>query len=229
MIGWGLVGRCVRRWYVVVLGLAFTAAVAANIGLLPGVYWARTQVLLLGPPSEGRPNKLDSSSAGLIATAGLIEREMNVGRRRIPATSIDVTLLDQGVYDGVQVRLPNRGGQWANNFDQPVLDVQASGPSRAVVQRRLAGMTQEIERILQRRQDDAGVTGANRITVALSPPEVQVHYVRGDRRRAVLVTAALGLSLTVTFVSLIDRRLLARRPRNKPQLQTASTRKTAQA
>ena len=95
-----LVGSCLRRWYVVVLGLVLTVAAAVLVGLAPGVYWARTQVLLLGPPSESRPNKLDSNSAGLIATAGLIEHEMNIGRHPIPATSVDVTLLDQGVYNG---------------------------------------------------------------------------------------------------------------------------------
>jgi hypothetical protein len=219
MIERELVSRCLRRWYVVVLGLVLTALAAVLVGLAPGVYWARTQVLLLGPPSESRPNKLDSNSAGLIATAGLIEREMSFGRHRIPATSIDVTLLDQGVYDGEQVRLPNNGGQWANNFDQPVLDVQASGPSRAIVQQRIDGMVQEIEQILERRQDEAAVSRANRITVAFSPAEIQVRYVRGDPKRAVLVTSTLGLSLTLTFVPLIDRRLAARRPRHKPQLE----------
>jgi hypothetical protein len=218
MIEWGLVGRCLRRWYVVVIGLLVTAAAAALIGLAPGVYWARTQVLLLGPPSESRPNKLDSNSEGLIATAGLIEHEMNVGLHPIPATSPDVTLLDEGVYDGEQVRLPNNGGQWATNFNQPVLDVQASGPSRAIVQQRIDGMVQEIEQILERRQDDAGVSPAHRITIALSPPEMQIRYVRGDAKRAVLVTGALGVSLTLSFVTLVDRRVATRSSRKERQL-----------
>ena len=126
---------------------------------------------------------------------------MNIGRHPIPATSIDVTLLDQGVYNGEQVRLPNNGGQWATNFNQPVLDVQASGPSRAIVQQRIDGMVQEIEQILERRQDEAAVSPANRIAVAFSPPEIQIRYVRGDTKRAVLVTSALGLSLTLGSVT----------------------------
>ena len=35
-------------------GLIDTPAARAVVGLAPGVYWARTQVLLLGPPSESR-------------------------------------------------------------------------------------------------------------------------------------------------------------------------------
>ena len=40
-----------------------------------------------------------------------------------------MTLVDQGVYDGAQIRQPNYGGQWSNNFTEPVLEVQASGAS----------------------------------------------------------------------------------------------------
>jgi hypothetical protein len=89
------------------------------------------------------------------------------------------------------------------------------------VQQRIERMIQEIAQILQQRQDDADVSHANRITVALSPADIQVRYVRGDPKRAVLVTTALGLSLTLVFVTLIDRGLAARRARKKPQLQGA--------
>jgi hypothetical protein len=215
MIEATLFRRCMRRWYVLLLGVLLTAAAAASVSLLPGVYWARTQVLLLGPPSETRPNKLDSNSAGLIATAGLVERELNAGRQRIPATSIDVTLVDQGVYDGEQVRLPNNGGQWATNFDQPVLDIQASGPSSAIVQERIDKMVKQTDQILQRRQNEAGVGQANRITVALSPPVVETHYAQGDRQRAAFLTITLGLSLTLWSVIFTDKRLTARRTRDK--------------
>jgi hypothetical protein len=215
MIEWDLVGRCMRRWYVVVLGVVLTTVAVANVSLLPGVHWARAHVLLLGPPSAMRPNKLDSGSAGLIATAGLIEREMNTGVRRIPATSNEVTLVDQGIYDGEQVHVPDNGGQWANNFDQPVLDVQASGPTSAIVEQRIEAMVHQIEEILRRRQDDAGVSPANRITVASSPRVTHVYYARGDRNRAVLLTTTLGLWLTLWSVIFVDRRLAARRSGNR--------------
>ena len=79
-------------------------------------------------------------------------------------------------------------------------------------------MVQEIEQILERRQDDAAVSPANRITVASSPPEAQIRHVRGDTKRAVLVTSALGLGLTLSFVTLVDRRLAARSSRKERQL-----------
>ena len=86
------------------------------------------------------------------------------------------------------------------------------------MQQRIDGMIQDIEQILERRQDDAAVSPAHRITVALSPPEIQIRNVRGDTKRAVLVTSALGLSLTLTFVTVVDRRLASRSSRKERQL-----------
>lgn len=188
---------CRRRWYVLGVGLALTAVLGSFVLLSHGVYWARSQVILLGPPVPSRPNKLDSSSAGVIATAGLIEREMNANRTRVPATSIDVLLMDQGIYDGEQVKLPNNGGQWSTNFNQPVLDVQATGPNPAVVQNRMDTMIAQIEAILNRMQDEAGVRPSNRITTILAPPVVHVNYSRGNRTRAAAVLALLGLILSL--------------------------------
>jgi hypothetical protein len=200
------VGKFARRWYIVALGVVLTSATVAYVSVSPGVYWARSQVVLLGPPVPARPNKLNSGSGSLIATAGLIEREVNFGRTRMPATSNDVALVDLGVYDGEQVRLPNNGGQWASNFDEPVLDVQASGPSAAIVRRRIDSLIAEISTILERRQDDAGVTRANKITLAISPQQVQVNYATGDRRRAASVLVLLGMSLTTAAVLVLEAR-----------------------
>ena len=37
MIEVNLFGRCLRRWYVLLLGVLLTAAAVANVNLLPGV------------------------------------------------------------------------------------------------------------------------------------------------------------------------------------------------
>jgi hypothetical protein len=89
------------------------------------------------------------------------------------------------------------------------------------VQQRIDGTVQEIEQILERLQNDAAVSPANRITLAVSPPQPQIRYVRGDNKRAVLVTSVLGLSLTFSFVTLVDRRLAVRSSRKERQLKPA--------
>jgi hypothetical protein len=195
---------CVRRWYVLALGLLLTVGGVGFVATSPGVYWARTKVILLGPPVPTRPNKLDSNSDGLIATAGVIEREMNASRSPIPATSIEVTLVDQGVYDGEAVRVPNYGGQWAINFSEPVLDLQASASSPAVVRERLERMIGEVDAILTRRQNAAAVSSSNRITFALSPQQVTINYSTGDRPRGELVAGTLGIAVSVATASAVD-------------------------
>ena len=205
-----VVRSCRRRWYIVGFVMVSTAALCVFLLLSSGVYWARSQVIFLGPPVPTKPNKLDSSSAGLIATAGLIEREMNARRSRIPATSSDVLLIDQGIYDGEQVKLPNNGGQWSTNFNEPVLDIQASGKDSAVVQARMNNMIAEVETILARMQDDAGVRSSERISTTLAPPNVQVNFARGNRTRAAAIAALLGICLSVAAavgVEAVGRRI----------------------
>lgn len=195
-----------RRWYVLAIGVLVTLGVVAYLWNAPGVYWARTGVVLLGPATEVRPNKLDSNSAGLIATAGLIERELNAGPAGIPAIGNDVTLVDQGIYDGAQVRQPNYGGQWSNNFTEPVLEVQASGPNAAIVEQRMASMTAQISTLLEQRQDEAGVASSSRISVALAPAVTRINYGHGNRTRAAGTALLLGVAGTAALVGGLERR-----------------------
>jgi hypothetical protein len=191
-------------WAALLIGLCLTAVAVAHVVAAPGVYWARSQVVLLGPVLPSSMNKLDGRSDGLVATAGLIAREMNLSGGAVPVTSNLVTLPDQGVYDGMQVRQPNSGGQWAVNFEQPVLQLQASGPSAEVVRQRIESMIAQAAAILDRRQNEADVTRSLRITLAVSPAQVQVQYSSGDRPRAAATAVLLGLSLTAASVAVLE-------------------------
>lgn len=195
---------CLRRWPVLLVGVLLTLVGVVYVYSAPGVYWARSKVVLLGPAVPVRPNKLDSNSAGLIATAGIVAREMNARRSYIPATSPDVTIVDQGIYDGEIVRVPNYGGQWASNFTDPVLDIEASAGDPETVKRRMDAMVAEAEAILDRRQDEAGVNKANRITIAVSPQQVQVYYSQGNRSRGSAAALGLGLCLSVAAATTLD-------------------------
>jgi hypothetical protein len=86
------------------------------------------------------------------------------------------------------------------------------------VQQRIEELVHQIEEILRRRQNDAAVSPADRITITVSPPLTDVYYARGDRKRAVLFTTTLGLWLTLWSVLLVDRRLAARGSGNSPRL-----------
>lgn len=194
------------RWSVLVLGLLLTGCGMAWVFSTPGVYLCRAHVVLLAPPTQTRPNKLDSNSAGLLATAGVLERELSVGRNQVPATSPDVTLLDQGVYDGELVRMPNYGGQWAADFRDPVLDLQATAATSDEALDRVEAMVAEATDLLRQKQDAAGVSTRNRIALVLSPARLRVEYHPGDRVRGGAVLLLLGVVGSVTAAAATGRR-----------------------
>ena len=126
-----VLAACVRRWPVTLFGLALVGVVLTFLLRATGVYWTQADVVFLSPASDRFPNALRTTSQSLIAMAGVTEREVN-RQSPAPATaaaSASVTIVDEGVRDGARIRLPNSGGQLANNFDRPVLDVQAVGPT----------------------------------------------------------------------------------------------------
>lgn len=205
-----LIARCRRRWYVTLLGLAATVVVAMQISAAPGVYWAHTTIVLLAPTRQAFSNQLTDGAPSLIATAGVLEREINGSVTPIPAVDNNVSILDQGVVNGVRVRVPNYGGQWATNFTQPVLQLEVAGRDRAEVLTRMGRLVDEARAILQSRQDAAGVNSLNRITLLNAPAGIEVDYVRGHLTRATALTALLGLCATAAVASGVDDRLRRR-------------------
>src|SRR4051812_34596084 len=47
---------CLRRWYVVLLGVALTVGAAYVVHDRPGVYYSQVQLVLIGPPQTYYPN-----------------------------------------------------------------------------------------------------------------------------------------------------------------------------
>jgi hypothetical protein len=191
-----------RRLVVAVaaLGVIISGALAVHVTRPAGVYWSNVQVHFLIPRSAANPNVLQTSSAGLVITAGAVEKivaDVRMPRVIDPSSS----LASQGVKHGVAVSLPNTGGQWANNFVDPWLEVQAVGSSVAEVSTASAQMVRRIDAALAELQTRAGVDARDRISTQLSPisgPIVQ--YMGGSRSRAGLAALALGFALTTILI-----------------------------
>ena len=201
-----------RRWYVVVLGLALLAGTLHVVASRPGVYWTQVDVVVLAPKSARYPNVIEQTSASLIAMAGLVERDVNGGAHPPATASAAVTLAGEGVRDGYSITMPNGGGQWANDFSRPVIDVQVVGPSEATVRRRLAVLVGRIERTLDERQATDQVPPVNRITASSSPTAAAVLHLEGSTKKAMAVTLLLGGALIPVATVGADR-LLANRTR----------------
>lgn len=207
----------VRRWYLVLAGLALTAGAMFSIHSSPGVYSTQADVLFLAPRSAKNPNPIEDGSESLIATTGLVARIVSHGKADPPTASSGVTLLGQGIRQGYSVRLPNSGGQWANNFDRPVLDIQVTGPSSQWVRSTLDARIAQINRVLFDLQAADGVEPQSFITTSSTPELATVAHSNGQPKRAMAATLLLGTALT-GFAAVGFDRIALRRRRPSPSL-----------
>lgn len=195
-----------RAWQVVTLCAAGTCAAFFVAWSTPGVYYAQADVIFLRPVNRDVPNALSVSSSSVIATAGVIERLVNVGPESPRVTSTDVSLVSEGVRRGTSVQLPNSGGQWANNFDQPKLHVQVVDSTPELAQDRLDRITAQIDELLRERQAASQAAPDTWMRTQLSPAAPQVVHMAGDRRRAGLAVLFLGGGATCAAVILLESR-----------------------
>lgn len=199
-----------RRWYVVVIGALLVVVGVVLCQRAPAVWWTQVDVVFLGPSSELHPNSLGTSSQSLISTAGVVQLRVQAGRPGAAMSGSSVSLVGEGIRDGASVRLPNAGGQWADNFDRPVLDVQVVGPSRDEVEARAADLVAQIAATLEELQTAAGADAEHRIVVESAPRVPVVSAVTPQPRRAAVAVVALGGILTAVAVAATDAALLAR-------------------
>lgn len=206
-----LVRACLRRWPVILIGFLLTAIALVPVKTTPGVYWATADVVLLAPRTPSTPNSLGVSSASLIALAGVLERQYNNGEEDPATASSQVTLVDQGILNGVSVQLPNSGGQWNAYYNQPVLHVQAAGPTAPDVQTAVTAVVTRLRGMLAQRQADMGVLAQNRVSADVSPRTPEILYDAGARNQAALLVIAVGIGTTVAATVVLDHQVARRR------------------
>lgn len=202
-----------RCWYVVVVGLLATLAVGFQAMHAGGLYAAQQNVVLIAPATETQPNTLENSSRGLIATAGLIEREIDQGRPLQATVSPDVPLYGQGVREGYSVIVPSTGGQWQVSFASPILSVQAVSSSPESVRAMLAGVRARVDAQLTLMQDADAVAQPERIRTDLAPAVPSIRHITGSRTRALAAVMLLGVLGTAVLAVWLDRVLATRRRR----------------
>lgn len=202
----GLFGA-VRRHFVLVLSvLALSAPLYLLVLREPAVYYGRIDVFILGPQTPAQPNVLSNTRSSVIATAGVVERLVEGDLPSSRVVSEDVSILDMGIRSGTSVRLPNTGGQWANNFEQPVLMVEAVDSSAEQVRRRLLRTSAEIHSELKRVQRESGASVSYWMTTETSPTEPTVVAAEGRPKRALAYLSLLVLGAIVAAVVAAETR-----------------------
>lgn len=191
---------------VIIVGILDSLLIGYQEAKRPGVFWTREQVGMIYPQLD-QSNGMQYISPSMIVMAGVIEKMIEPDPHPRLATA-EATLVGTGVRDGFSVTLPNTGGQWANQFVSPYLDVQVVAPTLAAAQQRTDQLVAEIKRDLQTLQDESAVPAKYRVTAALSPPApVPIYYQKGSAKRALLAALALGLAITFTAAGLLRRGL----------------------
>lgn len=198
--------RTVTSVFIVLLGFAVTAAVGHSLSKPRGAYWSQYELRLLVPKNTLYPNTFVAHDSNLIRAAGVVAKFIDPGYEPLGGvTDWTIPLPVQGVPDGQAVFLPSNGGQWAVNFNDPVIEVKASGPSADVVRQKMTDLTNRVESTLQDLEESAGVDPHNLIVVQPSPPIPVMNYSHGSPSRVLLGTAALGLLATLSAVGLVRR------------------------
>lgn len=199
--------------FVLLAGSVGTLAIADRANHAPGVYWSRSQVRLIEPRTFNPEGLAVDSSSGVIATAAVVAVQVSPRDEGHRLTSPDTTLAAAGIRHGTSVMLPNHGGQWANVFTDPWLDVQAVGTSPEEVEREMATQIAAVQQTLTEIQQEQGVAPQNLITSQLSPPRSPpLYYMDGSSKRAVAATLLLGGGLTALVLRIVRRAIPASPP-----------------
>ncbi len=195
-----------RTGVIVLVGILLSGCFGLYFARRPGVYWSQVQVLFVAPKSVANPNGLSVSSESLITTAGVVAKMVGSSPPGPSVVSDSVTLVGEGIRHGYGVRLPNSGGQFATNFDQAAIDVQAAGTSVAEVSTTLNSVLGKVNSSLDELQSQAGVAKVNLIRAQLSPPTPPIYYQTGSKTRAMAITLVIGGGFTAFVAWFVRRR-----------------------
>lgn len=186
------------------LGLVVTGSLVTYVYSVPGVYRSQVNVVLV-QPTNVPVNDFDNSNESLIAMAGTVATLVNGPVSNQRSVSPGVSLTGEGIYHGYSIRVPNSGGQWDYKFDNPVLNIQATGSSAVEAESNMATALEKVRSALHDIQAGSGVAPSAMIDTILNPGDPQSFLDRGSRSRAVLATTVLALAVTVAAIIAFDR------------------------
>lgn len=215
---WDFVRACLRRWGVVVLGVAVTGAVGLSAVRGEGVYFARMEIVVLTPTSWYK-NVLQGRTDSSIMTAGAVARRVVGAGEEIKYGSLDATLVGiSHKKDAYWIRAEDQGGQWAADFRQPIIVVDVVAPSQGRVREIQYQTIDMAQAALDELQDELQVDRTEQMTLQVAPELSVIHYVHGNRTRAlgmILVVGGLATGAAVWLVDVEWSRARARYPRHK--------------
>lgn len=195
----------IRRWYVALLGLVMTGALAGGaFQLVKPDYEAAASILLLPPANPGANPYLD-----LAAVPGVPE----VISRVLQDSKYADKYEESGIKDYEVTPDQSAGG--------PAVLVVGRGKTEDGALSAMLIVRDDVLPVLQELQDEAGVDGPNLITGRQIYVETEATKVGKKQTRAVIAAVGAGLVLTLFLVVALDAllsRLAGRRARRRHQV-----------
>jgi hypothetical protein len=208
----------IRRWYVVVAGVACTWLACTALMLTPPVYAAQMDVVFVVPGGVASSRADDAFAEPLINFASIVAVRVHAVRPSVKLSSPTAALYGLGVREGVSVSLADAGGQWESVFNRPVIRIQAVDSSPERVASVIDEVVVDIASAATSIQDESGVGKGARIGIETVPQKAEVFTysrTRTSEAKATAAAALLGLSLTACAAALSDRWARPRRRRSE--------------
>ncbi len=194
-----------RRWYLGVVALLLMLPFFYGAATSTGVYYSKMNVVFLPPPSKVGGNALKSEAVTTVMFAAIIERHFNGQGVVQQLRTVDAPLYGTGLRSGYSVYLPNSGGQWRMNFNDPVIVVEVVSPERATAESEMSRIVNQLEGLASAQQESLGIAADARITTETSPIQPTTQYVGNRKTRALGSLALLGAGLASASMVLGDK------------------------
>ncbi len=208
MTAWDLFAIAFQRWAVTLACALVTGLLVFSVLHAKPVYFEQVRVVLL-PPVTPASNGFGSTSASLIDLAGVVAKSVQGSDPQALPVSDSVTLFDQGIRSGFSVVQPNLGGQWAYNFQDPVLNVEAVDSTPELTQQQLQKALDKIQASLMEIQDAQGVDATYRVRSSQNPSIPHVTVQKGSTVRAVGASALAGGLVAAAILVTLGRKRTA--------------------
>lgn len=216
MTSYDVVRALLRRWWILLAGVAATFALVGLYLPGPAIYWATYDLNLVAPDRAGESYSRADAPSGVIPVAGVLEILLAGNHSKAGAATQQVPIFGLDDRPGYTVQAKDKGLQWSRDY-VAALTVQIAEPSRDQVLSRVADLAGRAHAALETVQDEQGVSQRTRLTLE-EPSAIEIVEIAPSRIRATAAGLGLGLGLSIVLTVALDR-LLARRTRRR-SLQT---------
>lgn len=183
-----------RRWYVLLLMLVLTGFLTATFFRDSGTFTTRTAVTFTLPARTTLMANSGSDDSSVIAFAGAVATEINLGKPALNYSTADAPYYGAGVRQGILVSLRNEGNQWIASYPSATIEIQIVGRSREWVQTQQQELLAKISYVTDAQQRSAVPTVADRITATVEPTSTQIDEIAPTRTTEILALAAMAIA-----------------------------------